>query len=99
MHVVSIIYGQTTPTTGFINKYTRISPRAYSNITLYIWDKALVGMVYYIPFSGNISRKKNFAKTSTHVLHENFAGFYFRQCGKGHHVHCAIINTQEKNYR
>ena len=38
----------------------------------------------------------NFVKASTHVLHENFARFYFYQCSKGHHVHCAFINTQEK---
>ena len=51
---------------------------------------------FQLPYSGNISWEKNFAKASTRVLHENSAGFYFRQCGKGYHVHCAIINTQEK---
>ena len=49
-----------------------------------------------ISYSGNISQEKIFTKVSTCVLQENFAGFYFRQCGKGRHVHCVIINTQEK---
>ena len=35
-----------------------------------------------LPYSGNISREKNFAKASTHVLHENFAGFYFANAVK-----------------
>ena len=34
-----------------------------------------------------------FAKASTHVLHENFASFFFAKCGKDRHVHCIIINT------
>ena len=51
----------------------------------------------YIPYNGNISREKNFAKASTCVLRENFARFFFRQCGKGRHIHCVIINTREKH--
>ena len=49
-----------------------------------------------VPYSGNILREKIFAKASTRVLHENFAGFYFCQCGKGRHIHCVIINTRGK---
>ena len=59
------------------------------------------GKAYYaeIPYSGNISWEKNFTKASTRVLHENFARFYFRQCDKGRHVHCVIINTREEIHR
>ena len=42
-----------------------------------------------------IFREKIFTKASTHVLHENFAGFYFHQYGKGRHVHYVIINIRE----
>ena len=47
--------------------------------------------VSYILYSGNISREKIFTKSSTGVLHENFARFYFRQCGKGRHATTSTV--------
>ena len=42
------------------------------------------------------SLDKNFAEPSYLCIAEIFGGINFRQCGKGHHILCVIINTGQK---
>ena len=52
-----------------------------------------------IPYSQKFSLDKHFANPSYPCITEIFTGINFRQCGKGRHILCVIINTGQKIHR